>query len=267
MPTSVGFIGAGAMGSAILRGLAGRNDLQLHAFDIDRDKLEALSKEIGLTAYASAEELAASCDIIVMAVKPQHLGAAAPVAAGAAKSGACLVSIAAGVTSATLREWTGGKLPVVRVMPNTPALVRKGVFAVCLEDPLLSEETAQTVLGLFEPLGQAHVLSEKQFDAFTAVIGSGPAYVLYFMEALIESAVSLGLPRDMATAMVLGLFEGTSAMALQSERHASVLRELVTSPGGTTVRGLTHLDRCAVRAAIIDAAEAAFDRSVELGEE
>jgi pyrroline-5-carboxylate reductase len=264
MATSVGFIGAGAMGAAILRGLADRNDLELHAFDVDQAKLTALSKELGLTTHASPEDLAGSCDIIVMAVKPQHLGAAAPAAAGAAKPGACLVSIAAGVTSQTLREWTGGKLPVVRVMPNTPALVRKGVFAVCLEDPLLSEQMAQTVLGLFQPLGQAHVLAEKQFDAFTAVIGSGPAYVLYFMEALIESAVNLGLPRDAATTMVLGLFEGTSAMALQSDFHVSVLREMVTSPGGTTVRGLAHLDRCAVRAAILDATEEAFDRSVEL---
>jgi pyrroline-5-carboxylate reductase len=256
MATSVGFIGAGAMGAAILRGLADRNDLELHAFDVDQAKLTALSKELGLTTHASPEDLAGSCDIIVMAVKPQHLGAAAPAAAGAAKPGACLVSIAAGVTSQTLREWTGGKLPVVR----------EGVFAVCLEDPLLSEQMAQTVLGLFQPLGQAHVLAEKQFDAFTAVIGSGPAYVLYFMEALIESAVNLGLPRDAATTMVLGLFEGTSAMALQSDFHVSVLREMVTSPGGTTVRGLAHLDRCAVRAAILDATEEAFDRSVELGD-
>jgi pyrroline-5-carboxylate reductase len=266
MPVRVAFIGAGAMGSAIIRGLAGREDLELHAYDPFAEKLGALAEETGVVAHGSEAEAAREGDVVVLAVKPQQMDAVTPVVAEAARQGACLVSIAAGVQVGRIKELSGNRLPVVRVMPNTPALVRKGVFAVCLDDATLGADQAATVQGLFEPLGQVHVLAEKQFDAFTAAIGSGPAYVLYFMESLVESAVNLGLPRDQATPMVLGLFEGTSAMAAESDQHVSLLREMVTSPGGTTVKGLAHLDRSAVRAAIMDAVEEAFERSVELGE-
>ncbi|MFW5838294.1 MAG: pyrroline-5-carboxylate reductase [Desulfovibrionaceae bacterium] len=266
MAVRVGFIGTGAMGSAIIRGLVGREDLEVHGFDPFTPKLEELAADVGLKPHGSEEELAAACDVVVLAVKPQQMGPVTEVAAKAAPAGACLVSIAAGVTTDKLRQWSKSRLALVRVMPNTPALVRKGVFAVCLDDPGLSQSQAATVKGLFEPLGQVHVLAEKEFDAFTATIGSGPAYVLYFMEALVEAGLNLGLPRDQATQMVLGLFEGTSAMAVDSDKHISVLREMVTSPGGTTVRGLAQLDRGAVRATIMDAVEEAYDRSVELGE-
>jgi pyrroline-5-carboxylate reductase len=253
------------MGSAIIRGLASR-DVTLHGVDHDTAKLDALSREFGLKAHASAHELARECDIIVVAVKPQHAEPVVKEIATELDGSKCLVSICAGITQATFKDWTEGLCPVVRVMPNTPALVAEGVFAVCLDDKDLSDGMRQAIPALFEGIGQVHILPEKLFDAFTGVIGSGPAYVFYFMEALVESAVALGLSRPQATQMVKGLFSGSARLAAESDLSITQLREMVTSPGGTTNRALTHFDRQGVRGSIIDAAFESYLRSVELGE-
>jgi pyrroline-5-carboxylate reductase len=265
MTTTVGFIGVGNMGSAIIRGLAGRKGVEVHGVDLDKAKLKTLQKDCGLVPQASVKALVSACDYVILAVKPQHAAEAMKQAAPSLTKGRCLVSIAAGLTRDKLKKMSGGKCPVVRVMPNTPALVGAGVFALCLDDPALREAAREFVAGLFAKLGQTYVLEEKFFDAFTGLAGSGPAYVLYFMEALIESGVLMGLPRDKATDITLGLFAGTSKLASEAGQHPSVLREMVTSPAGTTIEALMHLDRQAVRAAIIDAAVASRDRSKALG--
>ena len=164
-----------------------------------------------------------------------------------------------------LADWSGNACPVVRVMPNTPALVAAGCTAVCLDDPRLSEAQKKLVTELFAAIGKTFPLPEKDFDAFTALAGSGPAYVMYVMEALIESGVYTGLSRPLATDIVLELLRGSVKMAIESGRHVSELREMVTSPAGTTIEALLHLDRSAVRAAIVEAVAMARDRSIELG--
>lgn len=262
MTASIGFIGLGNMGAAIVRGLAG---VEIHGVDLNRDFLETLKEECGLIPEESITDLAAACDYIVLAVKPQHAKSVCDELASVLQDSQCLLSICAGLTSDKLKDWTGGKCPVVRVMPNTPALVGEGVFAVCLDDAQLSFDQKTFVGELFKASGQVHLLPEKDFDAFTAVIGSGPAYVCYFIEALIESAVELGIARAQATTMVYGLFSGTTKMCLESDKHVSVLREMVTSPAGTTIEALIHMDRQAVRASIIDGARKSFLRSIELG--
>lgn len=150
-------------------------------------------------------------------------------------------------------------------MPNTPALVGGGVSAVCLDDSKLTPLQREMVQTIFASVGSVHVLEEKSFDAFTAVAGSGPAYVFYFIEAMVEAAVAAGLPRAQAAGIVAELFSGSLKLANQSMTHPSLLREMVTSPAGTTIAALMHLDRQAVRAAIIDAAVASRDRSKALG--
>ncbi|MGE4504976.1 MAG: pyrroline-5-carboxylate reductase [Desulfovibrionaceae bacterium] len=262
MSVSIGFIGVGNMGAAIVRGL---KDVEIHGVDLNRKHLELLRKDCGLVPEESVAAMAAKCDYLLLAVKPQHARTVCEELAPVLKPSQCLLSICAGLTSERLKEWTGSACPVVRVMPNTPALVNDGVFAVCLEDKDLSEEQKAFVGEMFQSLGQVHVLAESAFDAFTAVIGSGPAYVCYFIEALIESAVELGLARPQATEMVYGLFSGTTKMCQESGKHVSVLREMVTSPAGTTIEALIHFDRKAVRAAIIDGSRKSFERSVELG--
>ncbi|SOB57246.1 Pyrroline-5-carboxylate reductase [Pseudodesulfovibrio profundus] len=265
MTKKIGFIGVGNMGSAIIKGLASRDDVEIHGVDLHGVALAKLGKECGLVAQDSAKDLAKVCDYIVIAVKPQH---AEPVVKDISReltADKCLISICAGLTTAHFKEWTKHQSPVVRVMPNTPALVNEGVFAISLEDSDLTDDMKETVPSIFEGIGQVHILAEKQFDAFTGVIGSGPAYVYYFMESMIEAGVALGLTRQQVTEMVKGLFLGSSKLASESEFSVTQLREMVSSPGGTTIRALMHFDRQAVKGDIIDAVFESYKRSIELG--
>jgi len=262
--TTIGFIGTGNMGAAIIRGLSVRDDVALAGFDLNKASLAALS-EVGLNAAASTVELAAQSDIIVLAVKPYQVETVLTEIGGELGPDKTVLSIAAGITMKKLRKWAG-EAPVVRVMPNTPAMVGAGVFALCLEDERLGQERAALVQDLFAGLWQVHVLPEKQFDAFTAVAGSGPAYVFYFMEAVIEAGVTLGLTRQQTTQMVEGLFSGSAKLATENEHHISVLREMVCSPGGTTIAALNVFDKKAVRAAIVKGVIKSAKRSKELGD-
>lgn len=266
MTKKIGFIGVGNMGTAIIRGLASRDDLQLHGTDPNAAKVSALSKELGVVIQETVLDLTKVCDYIIVAVKPQNAESVVKEIAPELNGSKCLVSICAGIQQDQFKEWINSRCPVVRVMPNTPALVNEGVSAICLDDKDLTDDMKETVPSIFEAIGQAHVLPEKQFDAFTGVIGSGPAYVFYFMEAMIESGVALGLTRPQATEMVKGLFLGSSKLASESEYSVTQLREMVTSPGGTTIRALMHFDRQAIRGDIIDGVFESYLRSIELGE-
>ncbi len=261
----LGVIGLGNMGSAIVRGLDGREDVELFGLDADKDKMQALSEETSLTAATSLFELLEDAEYLVVAVKPNQVPGLLKEACTRLRPAHVVISIAAGITLEQLKNCVSGVCPVVRVMPNTPAMVRSGVFAMCVDDPMLKDDHKAFVGELFTPLGEVHQLSDGLFDSFTAVVGSGPAYVFYFMEALMEAAVTLGFTRDMADKMVKGLFKGSTALARESEHHVSILREMVSSPAGTTIAALNHLDRTAVRGAIIDAVRAACERSKEMG--
>lgn len=266
MTRKIGFIGVGNMGGAIIRGLSGLDGVEIHGADLDASRVEALVTECGMVPQPDAASLTRECDFVVLAVKPQYAEPALLSIAGSLDSSKCLLSIAAGLTSETLRELTGNSCPVIRIMPNTPALIRKGVYAICLEDEKLSEEQKMFVPDAFRTIGQVHILAEEFFDAYTAVVGAGPAYVMYFVESLVESAVYLGFPRPQATDMVLALFEGSAQLAAETDVHISELREMVSSPGGNTLRALAHMDRTATRGNIIDAVIKAHERSIELGE-
>jgi pyrroline-5-carboxylate reductase len=261
----VGFLGTGNMGGAIATGLSGRKDLNLTGFDPDSDRLEQLAAQTGLDPLPSAAELATGSDYLILAVKPQQLQPLLEDLAPRIRPEACLISIAAGIPLSKLRQWSGGVCPVVRIMPNTPALVGAGVFALCLDDPALSHEQKEFIEQLFRGLGEVHILPEKLFDPFTAVVGSGPAYVFYFMEALIESAVTMGIPRPAAISMVKSLFHGSVKLSAQSDHSLAELREMVCSPGGSTLAGLNHFDRTGLRGSIIDAVIEAWKRNLELG--
>jgi pyrroline-5-carboxylate reductase len=264
MTATVSFIGTGNMGSALIKGLAGEDSVRLVGFDLDREKLNVLCAQCSLNAVPTIREAVSQADYVVMCVKPQQMKTVLAEVHPALAPDKCIISIAAGVTQAQLAQLSGGVCPVVRVMPNTPALVGSGVSAVCLDDPQLNQGQKDMIRKILSSVGSVHALEEKAFDAFTAVAGSGPAYVFYFMEAVIEAAVHAGLPRPQATDIVAELFQGSVKLAKESLTHVSLLREMVTSPAGTTIAALTHLDRQAVRAAIIDAVLAAKKRSEEL---
>ncbi|MDP2847978.1 MAG: pyrroline-5-carboxylate reductase [Humidesulfovibrio sp.] len=264
MKQSVGFIGVGNMGTAIIKGLAAQK-LEVHGCDLNKEKLEILSQEVGLKIEATPRDLVKKCRYVLLAVKPQHLAGVLADLAPDLTTEHCLLSIAAGVTMTRLKELSGGLCPVVRIMPNTPALVGAGVFALCFDDPDLDEERREFLRAMHKPLGQVHELPEKLFDAFTSVAGCGPAYVFYVMDAIVEAGVNLGLPRAQSTEIVKALFSGSAKLAEEGGLHLAELREMVTSPAGSTIRATMHFDRMAMRGIIIDAVSEAYDRNIELG--
>jgi len=266
MLKKIGFIGAGNMGGALIRGLAPRKDLEIHAFDLDQEKINNLAQNIKFISWQSITDLIEHSDYIVLAVKPQVLKNVVREIKDHLNEKKCLISIAAGIKLKKLIKWSNNICPVVRVMPNTPALVGKGVFALCFDHDLTQNIDQNFITSLFATLGEVHILKEEYFDIFTALVGSGPAYVFYLLDSFIDAGLTFGLPRDVARKMVYALFEGSIHMVQNSDRHLAELKEMVTSPGGTTIAGLNKLDQKTVKAAIIEAVEAACKRSKELGD-
>ncbi|MFP4083692.1 MAG: pyrroline-5-carboxylate reductase [Desulfonatronovibrio sp.] len=265
MTVHLGFIGAGNMGGAMIAGLAPQKNIKVWGFDPDQEKLEALARSHGLTALGSALEVAEKCEYIFYAVKPGLLEKVIQQTLPALCASKCLVSIAAGINISRIISWSDNRSAVVRIMPNTPALIGKGVFALCLEHEKITSQQKEFLTNAVCALGSTFVLPEKSFDVFTALIGSGPAYIYYFMESMIEAGVLLGLERNSAARMVKELFAGSSEMSLEQKMHITQLKEMVTSPGGTTMAGLSTLDQKAVKASIIKAVEKAMKKSIELG--
>ncbi len=265
MNKTLGCIGCGNMGSAILRGLAKRDDLNLMGYNPSPAKTEALAADIDRFVIArSAREVAQRSDYIILGVKPYLIGDVLAEIAGDLTPDKVVISVAAGVSVAALQKGADARCAVVRCMPNTPAMVGEGIFAMCYEDAQLPESQQDAISDLFGTIGTVMVLPETKFGAFTATAGCGPAYVFHFMEAVIEAAVTVGFTRKDAADMVIQLFKGSVKLAEESGQHISVLRESVCSPGGVTIAAVNHLDRTAVRGNIIDAILTARERDREM---
>ncbi|MCA1944677.1 MAG: pyrroline-5-carboxylate reductase [Desulfovibrio sp.] len=265
MEKTLGCLGCGNMGSAILRGLSGTPGLSLRCYDTDKTKLANLCDGCEVESASSVHDLADGVDYLIVAIKPHQMHRALADLASRLSPSQVLISIAAGVGLDKLKRWSSGACPVVRVMPNTPAMVQAGMFALCLDDPDLKDSHKEFVTAMFEKLGRVFIMDESRFDSFTALAGSGPAYVFYVMEALVEAGVTMGFPRPQATEMVRCLFTGSAKLAQEQSQHLSVLREMVTSPAGTTIAATNVLDRNAVRASLVQAVLAAEARSKEMG--
>jgi pyrroline-5-carboxylate reductase len=258
--------GAGVMGETLLSGLirAGRPASDLVVTERRTDRAEELRGKYGVKVVSNVEA-AEVADTLVLVVKPQDMGALCDEIADHVRPGALVVSLAAGITTSFLEERLADGVPVVRVMPNTPALVDQGMSAISPGEHCDEEHLAEAE-ALLDTVGKVVRVEEKHLDAVTAVSGSGPAYLFYVAEAMIEAGVFLGMPRATATELVVQTFYGAATMLRETGEHPSVLRENVTSPGGTTVAALRTLDDHKVRAAFISALEAARDRSHELGQ-
>ncbi len=260
----VAVIGAGVMGEALLSGLL-RGDRMGDTFvvaDKRQDRLAELHDRYGVEA-ATNEEATRVADVVVLVVKPQDIFAVADAISAELKPDALVVSLAAGVTTASLEARLPVGTPVVRVMPNTPALVDQGMSAVSPGAHCDAEHVAMAVR-LMTCVGKVVEVPETQQDAVTAISGSGPAYIFYTVEAMIEAGVGLGLPRRLATELTLQTVYGAATMLRETGEHPVVLRENVTSPAGTTAAALRILEDHKVRAAFLAALEAARNRSVEL---
>jgi len=259
-----GIIGAGVMGETLLSGLlrAGRPAESLLVVEKRPDRAKELEEKYAVSVVATLDA-AARAETILLVVKPQDMGAVLGEIAPALRPGQLLVSLAAGITTGFVESKVPEGVAVVRVMPNTPALVDEGMAAIApgssVDDAHLAEAEE-----LLTAVGKVVHVPEHQMDAVTAVSGSGPAYVFYVVEAMIEAGVHLGLPRSVASELVVQTLVGSATMLRETGTHPTVLREQVTSPAGTTAAALRELDDHKVRAAFIAAMQAAAERSREL---
>ncbi len=260
----VAIFGAGVMGETLLAGLlrAGRSADDIVVTERRPDRAQELRDKHGVDVVSNVVA-AEKADTLVFVVKPQDMGALCDEIVAHVRPGALVVSLAAGITTEFLESHLPEGCPVVRVMPNTPALVDQGMSAVAA-GAHCDEAHLEEAESLLRAVGRVVRLDEKHLDAVTAISGSGPAYIFYVAEAMIEAGVFLGLPRSTATELVVQTFYGAATMLRETGEHPSVLRENVTSPGGTTVAALRTLDDHKVRAAFISALEAARDRSADL---
>ncbi len=261
------FLGAGAMGDALIRGLLSAGvyaPAQIAVYDVDSLRVEKLAAQTGVLAAASALEAARNAQAILLAVKPQVVEAALEPLRAILTTEQTLISIAAGVSTARLEACFDQKVPVVRVMPNTPALVGGAATAICLGKN--AHETHRTLTRrIFEAVGVAVDTDEKLLDAVTGLSGSGPAYVFLFIEALADGGVKMGLARDVALKLAAQTVMGAAKMVVETGEHPGVLKDRVASPGGTTITGLHALENGAFRGIVMDAVEAATQRARELG--
>ena len=267
---TIGVIGCGHMGSAIVRGLldaAYVKPAQLMACDQNSRVLRELEQEHpGVTGTEDALDVAARCDMIILAVKP-YVMAEVIQSIRPALNGKAVVSIAAGWTMARLSEaLEGSGAACLRVMPNTPAMVGEGMTAVCAEHTL-SPEDFEFARGIFDAMGRTAVLHEAQFDGATAISGSSPAYVYMFIEAMADAGVREGLPRPTAYEMAAQAVLGSALMVLTTGEHPGALKDAVCSPGGTTIEAVAELERMGFRAAVLDAMAACARKSREMADD
>lgn len=263
--SQVAIIGAGVMGETLLSGLlrAGRRVDDLMVGEKRAERVRELQERYGVTVVTNLEA-AEKADTLALVVKPQDMDDLLKEISPAVRPGQLVVSLAAGITTAFLEARLPAGVAVVRVMPNTPALVDEGMAAIsrgshCDEQHLLEAES------LMGSIGKVLRVPEKQQDAVTAVSGSGPAYI-FFVEAMIEAGVHLGLPRATAAELVVQTVVGSAKLLRETGEHPTVLREQVTSPAGTTAAAVRELEDHKVRAAFLTALEAARDRSRALAE-
>jgi pyrroline-5-carboxylate reductase len=261
---TVAIIGAGVMGESLLSGLIrGGHDLaDLVVGEKRPERAVELREKYGVEVLANVEA-AARADTVALVVKPQDMGDVLTEIAPHLRAGQVVISLAAGITTDYIEKHIPDGIAVVRVMPNTPALVDEGMAAIsagtlCDEEHLVLAEQMMSVTS------RVVRVPENQQDAVTAISGSGPAYLFFVVESMIEAGVHLGLPRSTATELVVQTVVGSAKLLRETGTHPTVLREQVTSPGGTTAAAIRQLENHKVRAAFITAMEAARDRSVAL---
>jgi len=263
----IGFIGSGQMARALARGFVegGLVDPKsIFACDPVADAVKQLTNEIdGARPLVDAAAIVEQSDVVFLAVKPQNISDVAAETGALSCEKNLLVSIAAGVSLSSIVTQFGTER-VVRVMPNTPALVGRGAAGYALGNGV-TEEDGSTVKQLLDSVGIAFELKESLLDAVTGLSGSGPAYVFTMIEAMSDGGVRMGLPRSVATSLAAQTVLGAAELLRSTGEHPAVLRERVASPGGTTIAGLQILEEHGIRSALIAAVEAATNRSIELG--
>ena len=264
---SIGFLGAGKMATALAKGFirAGLvTPKEVIASDVSEAACAAFAKETGAKTTAFNPDVAKSANVLILAVKPHQVGGALTEIRDHLTEKHLIISIAAGVTLAKM-EASLDDTRVIRVMPNTPALVNSSATAFALGKSAGSAD-AELATKLFSSVGVAFQVNESLLDAVTGLSGSGPAYVYLFIEALSDCGVAAGLPRDIATKLAAQTVLGAAKMVLETGQHPGALKDMVTSPGGTTIEGVHELEKGKLRGTVMRAVRAASDKSKKLGQ-
>jgi pyrroline-5-carboxylate reductase len=264
---SIGFLGTGNMAEALIKGLIGSGVVaatQIHGSDPRRERCQEMADRYGIHATTHNEDVVRHSEIVVLSVKPQILPKVLDEVAPHLKPSALIISIAAGTPVAAIERRLPPGTRVVRTMPNTPALVGAGATAIAAGSHAQDADVEATQR-IFDAVGKTVVIEESQLDAVTGLSGSGPAYVFLIIEALSDAGVKMGLSRYNSQALAAQTVLGSAKLLIETNEHPGRLKDMVTSPGGTAIAGLHTLEAGGLRTTLINAVEAATNRSRELG--
>lgn len=263
MNKKIGFIGAGNMGKAMMKGILSSGITpaeNIFVYDAYHPVLTQIQKEFGVTICQNEKDLVEKVQVVILAVKPNMILTVLDDIKASISKDKILVSIAAGITIENISAHVQAETKIVRVMPNTPALVGLGMSSVSLND-FITEKESEEILTIFRSFGEAETVAEYLIDAVVGVSGSAPAYVYMFIEALADGAVLAGLSRPLAYKFAAQTVLGSAKMVLETGKHPGELKDMVTSPGGTTIAAVSSLESNGFRGAIIDAVTAAAEKN------
>jgi pyrroline-5-carboxylate reductase len=265
---AIGFIGAGNMGEALIAGLLKANFVppgQVMAFDSNGERLRFIQKKYGVKMASGNRPLSSQCDPILLCIKPQSMKEVIEEISESLDASKLLISIAAGIPLYAIEAYARKQLRLIRVMPNIAVLVQEGASAIAPGN-LANDTDLKIARDIFDCVGKTITIHESMMDAVTGLSGSGPAYIFLVIEALTEAGVHLGMTRDQAIMLATQTVRGSVKLLSETGEHPALLREKVTSPGGTTAAGLYKLEEGGLRKILIDAVNAATQRAKELGE-
>ncbi|MGE6598874.1 pyrroline-5-carboxylate reductase [Bacillus proteolyticus] len=266
MDKKIGFIGCGNMGMAMIGGMINENIVSAEKIicsDVNVTNLKNASEKYGVTITSENNAVAKNADILILSIKPDLYLSVINEIKDQINGEVIIVTIAAGKSIMSTEDAFGRKLKIVRVMPNTPALVGEGMSALCPNE-LVTEKDLEDILNIFNSFGQTEIVNEKLMDVVTSVSGSSPAYVYMFIEAMADAAVLEGMPRDQAYKFAAQAVLGSAKMVLETGIHPGALKDMVCSPGGTTIEAVATLEEKGLRTAIISAMKRCTQKSVEL---
>lgn len=263
---TIGFIGCGNMGGAMINGLIGSGSSDKNhiiASTVSQADAERMQNDYGIRTFFDNKEIVKNAEIIVLAVKPNAFPVVIPEISGLVGEDTLIISIAAGQPIAKIEEAFGTQIRLIRVMPNTPAMVGASMSALC-RNANATDEDMDTALAIFSSFGEAEVISESLMDAVVGISGSSPAYVYMFIEAMADAAVADGMPRAQAYKFAAQSVLGSAKMVLETGTHPGVLKDAVCSPGGTTIEAVTVLEEEGFRNAVIKGQRACVQKSKDM---
>ncbi len=262
----LGFIGCGNMAQAMLRGILAKGIYKKEEIIVSRrseGELKRIREELGVHTTSDNRKAAGEADVLVLAVKPYQFAEVIPEIAGVVREDALVISIAAGQTIANIEGMFGKTIRLVRTMPNTPALVMAGATGMCFNKNC-TEEDRERAVALFESFGVVAVVEEKLIDTVIGVSGSSPAYVFLFIEAMADAAVADGMPRAQAYELAAQSVMGSAKMVLETGKHPGELKDMVCSPGGTTIEAVRVMEKMGLRSAVIEGQMACVKKAKEI---